>query len=74
MSTKTVWRCTVLLFTLATSWAQAAGPLVLVGGGLKDDNSAIYQRFIQLAGGSGKARIGVITAASVPESQDPNAG
>ena len=37
MSTKTVWRCTVLLFTLATSWAQAAGPLVLVGGGLKDD-------------------------------------
>lgn len=74
MSTKTVWRCTVLLFTLATSWAQAAGPLVLVGGGLKDDNSAIYQRFIQLAGGSGQARIGVITAASVPESQDPNAG
>lgn len=64
----------VLLVALVPGLGHAAGALLLVGGGLKDDNSAIYQRFIQLAGGSGQARIGVITAASIPESQDPDAG
>ncbi|MFB7234410.1 cyanophycinase [Streptomyces sp. NPDC056269] len=48
------------------------GSLVLVGGGLKDDNTQIYGEIIKRAGGA-KARIGVITAASVPESQDPDA-
>ena len=49
------------------------GSLVLVGGGLKDDNAQVYGEIIKRAGGSA-ARIGVITAASVPESQDPDAG
>ncbi|MFF3617040.1 cyanophycinase [Streptomyces sp. NPDC002580] len=49
------------------------GSLVLVGGGLKDDNAQVYGEIIRRAGGA-KARIGVITAASVPESQDPDAG
>ncbi|MFJ9718502.1 cyanophycinase [Streptomyces sp. NPDC101213] len=48
------------------------GSLVLVGGGLKDDNSQVYGEIIDRAGGSG-ARIGVITAASVPAGQDPDA-
>ncbi|MFD9240794.1 cyanophycinase [Streptomyces sp. NPDC059556] len=48
------------------------GSLVLAGGGLKDDNTQIYGEIIKRAGGV-KARIGVITAASVPESQDPDA-
>ncbi len=48
--------------------------LVLVGGGLKDDNAAIYNKIIELAGGRGVAKIGVITAASLPESQDPDRG
>ncbi|MFF0189052.1 cyanophycinase [Streptomyces sp. NPDC005244] len=48
------------------------GSLVLVGGGLKDDNAAVYGEIIRRAGGD-KARIGVLTAASVPESQDPDA-
>ncbi|MFI0986228.1 cyanophycinase [Streptomyces exfoliatus] len=48
------------------------GSLVLVGGGLKDDNRQVYGEIIKRAGGP-KARIGVITAASVPESQDPDA-
>jgi cyanophycinase len=55
--------------------AQATGKnLVLVGGGLKDDNAAVYQKIVALAGGTGVAKIGIITAASVPESQDPNRG
>ncbi|MFF9150196.1 cyanophycinase [Streptomyces sp. NPDC014861] len=49
-----------------------AGSLVLVGGALKENNTQIYGEIIRRAGGP-KARIGVITAASVPESQDPNA-
>ncbi|MFE1347321.1 cyanophycinase [Streptomyces sp. NPDC058757] len=50
-----------------------AGSLVLVGGALKENNTQIYGEIIKRAGGA-KARIGVITAASVPESQDPHAG
>ncbi|MFF9340808.1 cyanophycinase [Streptomyces sp. NPDC014773] len=49
-----------------------AGSLVLIGGGLKENNTQVYGEIIKRAGGP-KARIGVITAASVPESQDPNA-
>ncbi|WP_405009746.1 cyanophycinase [Kitasatospora sp. NBC_01539] len=49
------------------------GTLVLVGGGLKDDNAEVYREIVAKAGGPGRARIGVLTAASVPESQDPNA-
>ncbi|WP_411104221.1 cyanophycinase [Streptomyces sp. cmx-4-9] len=51
---------------------HGSGSLVLVGGGLKADNTAVYGEIIKRAGGTG-ARIGVITAASVPASQDPHA-
>ncbi|MGY5036098.1 cyanophycinase [Streptomyces sp. 900116325] len=52
---------------------RSTGSLVLVGGGLKDDNEQVYGEIINRAGGKGHARIGVLTAASLPESQDPNA-
>lgn len=74
---------TALLLALAAAPAAAAhsaaghrsaGSLVLVGGGLRDDNDQVYGEIIDRAGGNGHARIGVLTAASVPESQDPNAG
>ena len=71
---RTFIRRSVLLLALLPVTGYSAGPLILVGGGLKDDNTAIYQRLIQLAGGNGQARIGVITAASIPESDDPDAG
>ncbi|MFD5816701.1 cyanophycinase [Streptomyces sp. NPDC127038] len=48
------------------------GSLVLVGGGLKENNTQVYGEIIRRAGGS-KARIGVLTAASIPQSQDPDA-
>lgn len=51
----------------------SAGSLVLVGGGLNDDNDQVYGEIIDRAGGRGHARIGVLTAASVPRSQDPHA-
>ncbi|MEV7687618.1 cyanophycinase [Streptomyces bungoensis] len=71
----------VALAVIAVPSAQAApratattgGSLVLVGGGLKDDNAEVYEEIVKRAGGPG-ARIGVLTAASVPESQDPDAG
>ncbi|MFF5497630.1 cyanophycinase [Streptomyces aquilus] len=70
-----------LTLLAAAPAAQATGPghgrhdgsLVLVGGGLKDGNTQVYGEIVRRAGGA-DARIGVITAASVPESQDPNAG
>ncbi|MET9728793.1 cyanophycinase [Streptomyces zaomyceticus] len=79
---RTVLMCGVTLTLLATApVAQAdperpghkAGSLVLIGGGLKENNSPVYGEIIRRAGGPA-ARIGVITAASVPESQDPDAG
>ncbi|MFD4370134.1 cyanophycinase [Streptomyces sp. NPDC058486] len=48
------------------------GSLVLIGGALNENNTEIYGEIIRRAGGP-EARIGVITAASVPESQDPDA-
>ncbi|MGW0608340.1 cyanophycinase [Streptomyces sp. NPDC002640] len=80
MTRSTLTACaTALVITLATAPTAAAdaenprtGSLVLVGGGLKDDNRQVYGEIIDRAGGS-SARIGVITAASVPESQDPDA-
>ena len=38
--------------------------MVLVGGALADDNADIYGKFVDLAGGVGVAKIGIITAAS----------
>lgn len=38
--------------------------LVLVGGGLEDDNKEVWNEIIELGGGVNKARIGVVTAAS----------
>lgn len=49
------------------------GALILVGGALADDNAEIYHEIVARAGGE-HARIGVITAASLPPSQDPEAG
>ncbi|MFE5911583.1 cyanophycinase [Streptomyces wedmorensis] len=49
------------------------GSLVLIGGALKENNTQVYGEIIKRAGGP-RARIGIITAASVPESQDPHAG
>jgi cyanophycinase len=74
MLRKMMLRCSLLILACLPAVGYCAGPLLLIGGGLKDDNAAIYQKLIQLAGGSGQARIGVITAASIPESEDPDAG
>ncbi|MGW8888114.1 cyanophycinase [Streptomyces sp. NPDC055749] len=73
---------TALLLTLAVTPSGAVadsnhasrngGSLVLVGGGLKDGNTQVYGEIIERAGGN-RARIGVITASSVPASQDPDA-
>ncbi len=50
------------------------GSLVLVGGGLADDNAQIYGEIVRLAGGPGRARIGVVTAAAPVPAEDPDAG
>lgn len=49
------------------------GDVIMVGGALADTNSDVWTRIVQAGGGS-KAKFGVLTAASIPASQDPNAG
>ena len=49
------------------------GTLILAGGALSDGNADVYGEIVRRAGGAG-ARIGVITAASLPPSADPGAG
>ncbi|MBZ2207794.1 cyanophycinase [Massilia soli] len=69
-----VFRDAVLLIALLASaqshaaqvQAQVAAPkgtLVIIGGGLRGDNAAVWSRIVQLAGGEG-ARIAVFGAAS----------
>jgi len=53
--------------------APSPGTMIMIGGALSDGNSEIYQEIVRRAGGP-HARIGVITAASLPPSQDPAAG
>ncbi|MEV5768174.1 cyanophycinase [Micromonospora sp. NPDC052213] len=43
--------------------ASGPGAVMLIGGALADDNSAVYGEFVRQAGGSG-ARIGVLSASS----------
>lgn len=52
--------------------AGAKSALVMAGGAAEDER--IYKEIVRQAGGVTKARIGVITASSRPESQDPDAG
>ncbi|MDD2715347.1 MAG: cyanophycinase [Candidatus Wallbacteria bacterium] len=47
--------------------------LVLAGGGIDDSDKEYYGTIIKLAGGN-HSRIGIITAASVPERDDPDRG
>jgi cyanophycinase len=74
---------TVLAVTMTTSvhatTPQTATPerprgtVIMIGGALSDGNAEIYHEIVAKAGGP-RARIGVITAASVPPSLDPAAG
>ena len=55
-----------LLLALPLSVVAADGPkgsLVIIGGGLRPDNEAVWQRIVQLAGGKG-ARIAVFASAA----------
>ncbi|WP_332848789.1 cyanophycinase [Massilia sp. S19_KUP03_FR1] len=52
-----------LVLTLVTLGARAEGSLVIVGGALRADNAAVWQRIVDLAGGKG-ARIAVVPAAA----------
>ncbi|TRY73597.1 hypothetical protein TCAL_03345 [Tigriopus californicus] len=54
----------VCLLLVPGSRSGNARSLFLVGGGLADDNDEIYSKFVELSGGSGQARIGVVTGAS----------
>ena len=50
----------------------ARGHLLLIGGGLRNDNAPVFQKLIALAGGAERAVIGVITTAALdPRSAMP---
>ena len=49
-------------FTFADTGIK--GSLVIVGGALRSDNDAVYEKFIELAGGPENAKIGIVPAAS----------
>lgn len=56
----------VLFLVGAASAAEkpSGGTLFVIGGGLRPDNSAVYQRLIEAAGGVEKCRFGVFPTAS----------
>jgi cyanophycinase len=72
-------KLSVLFFVLAlflsfhsNSQAQSPGNLVIVGGGLEDTNTSVYNQLIGLAGGAEKAAFAVIPAASGVSAQSYN--
>lgn len=48
----------------AKEYKTVKGNLLIVGGGLGESNREIYQKFIELAGGETKAKIGIVPVAS----------
>lgn len=54
---------TSLLCSAAMSEIGKNYSLVMVGGGLYDNNTAVWDRIIELGGGKGVARMGVVAAA-----------
>jgi cyanophycinase len=61
-----------ILAALFLSAEARAGSLVMVGGALEDER--ILREIVRRAGGPGRARIGILTSSSVPESEDEHAG
>lgn len=58
----------------SASHHRTGGSLVLVGGALADDNREVYDDIVRLAGGPGRARIGIVTAGAPVPAEDPDAG
>ena len=56
--------CLLLVWASA---AQADGAVVAIGGALKDDNTAVWSRVVQLAGGPGARFVVLATASGDPE-------
>ncbi|MDN3356268.1 cyanophycinase [Actinomadura sp. DC4] len=76
LSAATVLAATMTTPAHATTTTPAPGrrgAVILIGGALSDGNAEIYHEIVARAGGA-RARIGVITAASLPPSRDPAAG
>lgn len=68
------WRrlaCGAIVFSVAAfplsvrALPPQAGHLIIVGGGLRPDNSAVFERLIQYAGGRQRARFGILPTASL---------
>src|SRR5262249_37694005 len=61
--------CAVFLFVLLgprwTGSEQPRGSLLLIGGGLRSENEAVFRRFIDLAGGTERAWIGIVATADL---------
>lgn len=55
---------TIVVLLQSVAVAAKNFSAVLVGGHLADENEEIWDRIVELGGGVGKARFGVITAAS----------
>jgi cyanophycinase len=54
----------LFFFSVVSAEVQPGGSLVMIGGGLQPDNSAVYTTFIRLGGGKENIRIAIIPAAS----------
>ncbi len=61
------WHAALPVWLLTASLSLCSGQrksMVLIGGGLSEDNTAVWETFIELSGGVGVARVGIVTAAS----------
>lgn len=62
--------CRLATLHTAADGALPRGTLLLIGGGLDDDNRPVYERFLTLAAANGPARIVIATAATGSQDQE----
>jgi cyanophycinase len=62
--------CRSATLQTAADGALPRGTLLLIGGGLDDDNRPVYERFLTLAAANGPARIVIATAATSSQDQE----
>lgn len=68
-----ILRMPVLLLAVCGWHVAQAQTAVVIGGNLRFDNDAVWQRIVEEAGGPGKARVAVLATASAAPEQSANA-
>ncbi len=61
---RSIFRVILIYIVVIQAFLFSEGNLLIIGGALKDNNSSIYLKMIELGGGKGNVRVAIISGAS----------